>query len=110
MDENFFGEEINLRDYLRVLFKRRWLIAAVVLIVVVSVTIETFRKTPLYRATAQVMIESENPKVVDIQEVLQSNQEYSDYYQSQYEILKSKALALKVINYLKLNENPGVGG
>ncbi len=110
MAENFFGEEINLRDYLRVLFKRRWLIAAVLLIVVVSVTIETFRKTPIYRATAQVMIESENPKVVDIQEVLQSNQEYSDYYQSQYEILKSKALALKVINYLNLNENPVVGG
>ena len=34
MVENFFEEEIHLRDYLRVIFKRRWLIAAVLLIVV----------------------------------------------------------------------------
>ena len=110
MAENFFGEEINLRDYLRVFFKRRWLIATVLIIVVVSVTIETFRKTPIYRATVQVMIESENPKVVDIQEVLQNSQDYFDYSNSQYEILKSKALALKAINYLNLNENPVAGG
>ena len=110
MAENFFEEEINLRDYLRVLFKRRWLIATVLLIVVVSVTIETFRKTPIFRATAQVMIESDNPKVVDIEEVLQNNQDYFDYYQTQYGILKSKALALKVIKFLNLNENPEFGG
>jgi Uncharacterized protein involved in exopolysaccharide biosynthesis len=110
MAENFFEEEIHLRDYLRVIFKRRWLIATVLLIVVVTVTIESFRMTPIFRATAQVMIESDNPKVVDIEEVLRVNKTDADYYQTQYGILKSKALALKVIKSLTLKENPEFGG
>jgi len=110
MAENFFEEEIHLRDYLRVIFKRRWLIATVLLIVVVTVTIESFRMTPIFRATAQVMIESDNPKVVDIEEVLRVNKTDADYYQTQYGILKSKALALKVIKSLILKENPEFGG
>jgi uncharacterized protein involved in exopolysaccharide biosynthesis len=108
MAENFFEEEIHLRDYLRVIFKRRWLIATVLLIVVVSVTIESFRMTPIFQATAQVMIESDNPKVVDIEEVLRVNKTDEDYYQTQYGILKSKALALKVIKTLNLKENPSL--
>ena len=110
MVENFFEEEIHLRDYLRVIFKRRWLIAAVLLIVVVSVTIESFRMTPIFRATAQVMIETDNPKVVDIEEVLRVNNNDYDYYQTQYGILKSQALALKVIKFLNLKENAEFGG
>jgi|LQYC01.1.fsa_nt_gi capsular exopolysaccharide family len=110
MAENFFEEEIHLRDYLRVIIKRRWLIATVLIIVVVSVTIESFRMTPIFRATAQVMIESDNPKVVDIEEVLRVNKTDEDYYQTQYGILKSKALALKVIKFLNLKENAEIGG
>ena len=110
MAENFFEEEIHLRDYLRVVFKRRWLIVTVLLIVVVSVTIESFRMTPIFRATVQVMIESDNPKVVDIEEVLRVNKTDEDYYQTQYGILKSKALALKVIKSLTLKENAEFGG
>jgi len=110
MVENFFEEEIHLRDYLRVIFKRRWLIATVLLIVVVTVTIESFRMTPIFRATAQVMIESDNPKVIDIEEVLRVNKTDADYYQTQYGILKSKALALKVIKSLTLKENAEFAG
>ena len=109
MAESFFGEEIHLRDYLRVVFKRRWLIATVLILVVMTVTIESFRMAPIFRATAQVMIESDNPKVVDIEEVLRVNTTAQDYYQTQYGILKSKALALKVIKFLNLKENPEIG-
>jgi len=104
--DNFTEEEIHLRDYLRVILKRRWLIATVLILVVLTVTIESFRMTPIYRATAQVLIEKENPKVVNIEEVMRVNTSDQDYYQTQYGILKSKALALKVINALKLKENP----
>ncbi|HPD60158.1 MAG TPA: polysaccharide biosynthesis tyrosine autokinase [Thermodesulfobacteriota bacterium] len=106
MVENFSEEEIHLRDYLRVIFKRRWLIITVLIIVTLTVTIESFRMAPLYRATAQVLIEKENPKVVNIEEVLRVNTTDQDYYQTQYEILKSKALALKVITALNLKANP----
>jgi len=56
------------------------------------------------------MIESGNPKVVDIEEVLRVNKTDADYYQTQYGILKSKALALKVIKALTLKETAEFAG
>ena len=101
-----FEDEIHLRDYLRVILKRRWMVAAVFIIVVTFVTIHSFMMEPIYRATTQILIEKENPKVVNIEEVMGVNASDQDYYQTQYEILKSKALALKVIKSLNLKESP----
>ncbi|MFH0813616.1 MAG: polysaccharide biosynthesis tyrosine autokinase, partial [Pseudomonadota bacterium] len=106
MPGTFLEEEIHLRDYLRVILKRRWLVLTVFLIIVITVTIESFRMTPVFRATAQVLIEKENPNVMNIEEVLKVNAADQDYYQTQYEILKSKSLALKVIKALSLKESP----
>jgi len=97
-------EEIHLRDYLRVIIKRRWTVAAVFIILVTFVTIKSFMMEPVYRTTTQVLIEVENPKIMDIQEVLGVDADW-DYYQTQYEILRSKSLALKVIKALNLKEN-----
>ncbi len=101
-----FEDEIHLRDYLRVILKRRWMVAAVFIILVTFVTIHSFMMEPIYRATTQILIEKENPKVVNIEEVMGVNASDQDYYQTQYEILKSKALALKVIKSLNLKESP----
>lgn len=106
MPDTFLEEEIHLRDYLRVILKRRWLVVTVFFILVTTVTIESFKMTPIFRATAQVLIEKENPTVLDIKEVLGVNAQDQDYYQTQYEILKSKHLALKVIKALSLKESP----
>ena len=62
-DQNF------LRTYLQLFRKRRWTIISVFLIVVAIGTIRTFLQTPIYRASARVMIEPEAPKVLNIQEV-----------------------------------------
>ena len=106
MPETYPEEEIHLRDYLRVILKRRRMVAAVFIILVATVTINSFMAEPIFRATAQILIEAENPKVVDIQEVLGVNASGRDYYQTQYETLKSKTLALKVIKALHLKKSP----
>lgn len=106
-------EEIHLRDYLRVIMKRRNLVAAVCVAVVMVVTVKSLLMAPVYRATTQILIEKEKPKVVDIQEVLGVNTSDQDYYQTQYEILKSTSLALSVTKVLNLKDNPefsGAGG
>ncbi|NIA11189.1 MAG: hypothetical protein GWP10_16065, partial [Nitrospiraceae bacterium] len=100
-----YPEEINYRDYLRVILKRKWLILAALIITVSTTTIETFTMKPVYRATEELLIERENPKVLDIGQVLGLDANNRDYYQTQYGILKSKALALKVIKALHLQES-----
>jgi capsular exopolysaccharide synthesis family protein len=98
--------EVHLRDYLRVLQKRRWTVIAFFVILVTTVAVVTFTVRPVYRSTVQILIERENPNVVSIQEVLAIDATATDYYQTQYEILKSETLARRVIDRLKLDRNP----
>ncbi|RKY70580.1 MAG: hypothetical protein DRQ24_09020, partial [Candidatus Latescibacterota bacterium] len=118
MDEkDSFLEEVHLRDYFRVILKRKWTIIACFVILVTIVTIDSFRTEPVYKATCQVLIERENPKVVPIQEVLSVDARgwYRDYYKTQYEILRSQELAKRVIKRLALynseefNRKPKMG-
>ncbi len=58
MAETAEPEELELRDYLRVLRRRKWLIAAVTVVVVGAALAASFAQTPVYRASAQVLLES----------------------------------------------------
>jgi succinoglycan biosynthesis transport protein ExoP len=109
MPKMFQIEEPHLMDYVHVIFKRRWVVATVFLIIFFSVAIRSFTMTPVYRATAQMLIDKENPNVTNIKEVLDIKASDIDYYQTQYNILKSKALALKVIRALNLKDNKEFG-
>jgi len=98
--------EVHLRDYWRVIQKRRWVIFAVFLIVVVSTAIMTFTMRPVYRGTTTIQINKENPQIVDFKEIFTVNTADLDYYQTQYKILESRNLARRVIQTLKLGEHP----
>lgn len=98
-------KQINLQDYLRVIMKHRWTILTVFAVIFVSVTIFTFTATPIYRATARLIIEKDDPKVVSIQEVMSVDSSGLDYYQTQYKIIESRSVAREVIRRLNLNEN-----
>ncbi|MDX9821406.1 MAG: GumC family protein, partial [Syntrophales bacterium] len=102
---NIQDKQIDLHDYLRVILKHRWTILTVFAVIVVSVAIFSFTATPIYKATARIIIEKENPKVVSIQEVVSVDSAGTDYYQTQYKIIESRAVAREVIKRLKLDEN-----
>ena len=68
--DDFREEEIDLRDYWRVLMKRRWTIISFFTIMFLTVAIFTFTATPIYEATSRIVIEKENPNLVSIQEVM----------------------------------------
>src|SRR5574340_1586246 len=97
--------EINLYDYLRIIMKHRWTILTVFTVVFVSVLIFTFTATPIYRATARVIIEKDDPKVVSIQEVMTVDSSGLDYYQTQYKIIESRGVAREVIKRLNLDKS-----
>ena len=96
---------INIYDYLRVIYKHQWTILTVFAIIVVSVTIFSFTATPIYRGTTRLIIEKENPKVVSFQEVMSVDSSGLDYYQTQYKIIESRAVANEVIKRLQLDKN-----
>ncbi|OQA91296.1 MAG: Tyrosine-protein kinase etk [Elusimicrobia bacterium ADurb.Bin231] len=98
------AQELQLEDYIQLLFRRKWIFITFFIIVVTIVAIATFRMRPVYRATATLLIEKEstpNP----YQENVMVDVSQLDYYMSQYKIMKSRTLAKKVIDELKLEKH-----
>jgi exopolysaccharide transport family protein len=104
MDQNA-EEQINLRDYLYVIQKRRWTVLTVFAVIVITVAILTFTATPIYEATVRLIIDKENPNVVSIQEVMSVDASGSDYYQTQYKIIESRTVARAVMRRLNLDKS-----
>ena len=108
VEEESEGDELNLRELWQVIVKRRWTILIFALIVVTAVVTATFLMTPIYRASLTLQIDREDIKIVQTGEVTpeESGRGGQDYYQTQYELLKSRSLALRVVNQLGLANLP----
>jgi succinoglycan biosynthesis transport protein ExoP len=99
-------KEVHLRDYWKVIVKRRWIIVALFLIVLVATAVGTFTMKPIYRGTISLQINKESPQVMDFKDMFSVNMWDQDYYQTQYKLLESRSLAKRVIQTLKLSEHP----
>ena len=53
-----------LLDYVKVLYKRRWMAMTLFLLIVGAVTVYTFTVTPIFEARTRLLIEAENQNVV----------------------------------------------
>lgn len=104
------GEGKHLRDYVRAIYKRRWIATAVFVVVSGLGILQGFLAVPVYESTAQLLIDLENPSVVDFKDVVQSGNDFNmDYYPTQYRILQSRSLARRAIethNLAKYLEAP----
>lgn len=103
-------QEIHLRDYLYILRKRRFAILAFFIFILFCGVLYTAFEKVLYRATATVLIERENPNVIDFKEVLAMDASTTDYYQTQYKMLESQSLIESLIQKEKLEEDPFIRG
>jgi len=99
-------DEIDLRAYWQIIVKKRLLVLGSFLVVFIGVVIATFIQTPIYRATVLLQIEREAAKVVEYQDVspIEKSGE-KDFYTTQYELIKSRSLAKKVIEQLRLADD-----
>ena len=100
------GETLDLVEYWRSIAKRKWSILGLVLLVCLITTLAVYSMRPTFRSTATVLIEQGKAKVVSIEEVYNSMGGNREYYQTQVEILKSRELARKVVERLKLTTHP----
>ena len=99
------GEAPSFRDYWQVVRKHRWKILACLASAVVISAIVVFSMTPIYVAKATLMIERKAPHVVKIQQVAEEAEAANEdsFYESQYQVLKSRSLAAEVIKAHKLD-------
>lgn len=96
-------EKTHLRDYLLVVVHRKKIVLAFLAAIILTTVIVTLMMVPLYKSTAVIKIDKDSPSIVSLKGLPTRTNE--EYYQTQYEILKSQTLAEKVIMQLGLDKN-----
>jgi len=106
------NQDSILRDYLRVLIKRIWVVLGTLAIIFGATLIASLRATPIYDAVGSIAINKPDPILANIQNG-NNNVDYSDPttdLDTEVRILKSDLLALQVISQLNLDKLPEFGG
>ncbi|MFP3867927.1 MAG: GumC family protein [Desulfobacteraceae bacterium] len=101
--------KINLWDYWQTLVRRKWWVIGFFLGIVFVVGLVTALMTPIYRATTLVQITSDDPGSLIRQGAgspLYRWGERLEFYQTQFQILKSQSLAKRVVERLSLVDHP----
>src|SRR5262245_31701200 len=97
-------DEKHVMDYLKVVYRRRWVALPVFLIVVIVGTVNALREVPIFQARVQMLIQKDAPSVARLDQVFEAQNSWydSDFYQTQFRILQSRTLARKTIDSLNL--------
>jgi capsular exopolysaccharide synthesis family protein len=102
---NFSQEEvIDLARYWRILMQRKWAILGLAFIFSVLATFIVYTTKPVYSASTTILIESK--QAYSIKEVYSLNTKFAEYFLTQFEILKSRDIATKVVDQLGLRTDP----
>ncbi|HEY1272933.1 MAG TPA: polysaccharide biosynthesis tyrosine autokinase [Terriglobales bacterium] len=105
------SHESPLREYFRVLIKRKYVVGACVVVIFLLVLIASLRMTPIYDAMGSLAINKVDPGLMNLKDSASA----SDYYDpadldTEVQILRSDLLALQVIKQLNLDKRPEFGG
>ncbi|TAK39894.1 MAG: polysaccharide biosynthesis tyrosine autokinase [Lysobacteraceae bacterium] len=96
-------DEIDLLAYWQILLKRRWLVLGILASILALTLLVTLLTPPLYRATSTLQIDRETMKIVQVEGMeTEGTANSGDFYQTQYELLQSRALAERVVDTLNL--------
>src|SRR6202167_1376947 len=105
------SQESTLREYLRVLIKRKWLVTGGVASIFAIVAIASLRQTPVYEAVGQIVVNKADSNLITFKDSMP----VVDYYDqsdldTEVRILQSDLLALQVVRQLNLDKRPEFGG
>jgi len=95
-----------LMAHARTVLARKALFAGVVVATFVPLAAWVMSMTPIYRATATVLVEASRARAVAIDEVYGAATGNREYFQTQAEVLKSRDVAARVVRDLRLDEHP----
>lgn len=102
------GESLPLlSQYLRIALRWRWVIAGATLACLLLGLLGTLLMTPQYTAATTIEISREASQVTDFQGVeRETSVADQEFYQTQYGLLRSRVLAERVANQLRLIDDP----
>ena len=102
--------EIDLRQVLLTLWRRKWVIFGSVMLITTLATLTVFQMTPKYTASAKVMLDTRRNQVIDIESVLSGLSSDAATVLSEMEILNSRSLMERLVRQLGLIDDPEFNG
>jgi capsular exopolysaccharide synthesis family protein len=104
-------EQLDLVRYWRAIARNKWRILALVALVGLIATLYAYSLKPVYRATATVLVEGSrpnrgavNPSMDDL--FIAYTGTTRDYYLTQFEIIKSREFAERLVRVMGLTKHP----
>jgi succinoglycan biosynthesis transport protein ExoP len=98
-------DAIDLREYWHILLRYKWTVALVVALSMGIALVATFNTTPIYKASTLVQIDRTSNRIVEYGDVTaegSAGMRDPEFYTTQYELLKSRSLARRVIDQIGL--------
>src|SRR5258706_8063137 len=104
------SQDSALREYMRVLIKRKWIVLACAVGIFAAVAIASLRQTPVYEAVGRIAVNKADSNLITFKDSVP----VMDYYDptdldTEVRILQSDLLALQVIRQLNLDKRTEYG-
>ena len=99
-------DRVELLEYWRGITRRKWSVIGLTLAITLLAAVIVHSITPVYRATATILLETGKSKVVSVEEVYTGMSANREFFQTQAEIMRSRELVSKVVAKLKLGNHP----
>ncbi|MET0556512.1 MAG: Wzz/FepE/Etk N-terminal domain-containing protein, partial [Vicinamibacteria bacterium] len=107
------GSEVDVRFYLGLLWRGRYIIASTAVVGLSLGLVAGFVQTPEYRASTMLQIEPPTPTFLTVTDALVGGGNYwqhADFYNTQFKVLTSKGIGERVVERLKLKDQPPFQG
>jgi capsular exopolysaccharide synthesis family protein len=99
-------DEFNLRELLRKLNRRKTVIVSIFFLVLVIAMLHVSLQTPLYRATAHLMVDPRKARIVPVETLLSSMSTHPYIIESEMDIIRSRPFMERVVDKLELTRDP----
>jgi capsular exopolysaccharide synthesis family protein len=108
-----FKDEIDLRDLLDVLIRRKWIVISTLIFIFFTVALITFAMTPQFKARGSMKVSAQSSNLTKFDSLEGNALKTMEFQQTQVKLLQSEQLALRVIELLELSQsivfNPNAG-
>ena len=95
--------DIHLQDYLRMVFKHKWLIIQVTAVFTITALVFAYTKTPMYRASGTMLfIKTPGALIRSFQEAIMYSR--TSQVETYLELLKSYSIMERTIEYAKVQD------
>ncbi|MCV6587966.1 MAG: polysaccharide biosynthesis tyrosine autokinase [Marinobacterium sp.] len=98
--------EVDLAALWHAIESRKYILVFVAVLVMTASSFAVSRIVPMYKATSTILIEKQQGQVVSIEQVYSFDGNDKEYLQTQFEMLKSRSLAERVVQTLNLTKHP----